>query len=356
MGKIFKKGVIKLNRRKSVIWIIIFFLLFSVSGSEKFNNNDGVISVYASKEKTLIPGGNCIGVTLNTDGVLVVSLSEVESDKSKRTSPAKTAGIRPGDLIKAYNQDNVFTVEDLSSAINASKDKASSITVIRDGKNLEMQIMPVFSDSGGNYQIGAWVKDAAVGIGTITFYDPETKKFAALGHGICDSDTKNLLPINTGSIHKSAVVSVDRGQKGEPGELNGLIKNDVSKIGDITQNTPSGISGILTDASFITAEPLKVADRSQVKCGSAQILANIEGESVKSYSAEIIKISPKASSNLKGMVIEITDKDLLLKTGGIVQGMSGSPIIQDGKFVGAVTHVFVNDPTRGYGIFIENML
>jgi stage IV sporulation protein B len=217
-------------------------------------------------------------------------------------------------------------------------------------------VTPKVSQSDGSFKIGAWVKDAASGIGTLTFYDPDSKSFAALGHGICDTETGELLTIGNGQILASSIVSIDKGEKGIPGELNGIFKDDSPILGEIKSNNNCGIFGTSESDLLSTANRIPVAARDEVKPGSAYILANIEGNKIEKFNIEIIRIMPKAISSQKGMIIRITDEKLISKTGGIVQGMSGSPILQNGRIVGAVTHVFVNDPTRGYGIFIENML
>ena len=347
-----------MNRKKAVILSLIFSIIFSVSGSETsgFQAPSLAVSTEVSAEKTVIPGGKCIGVALSTDGVLVVDVSDVVSSDGKHTSPAKDAGIKSGDLIQSFNGNEIESVSDLNTAINSSGGKASSVKLNRNGNIREVLITPKVSQSDGGFKIGAWVKDAASGIGTLTFYDPDTKSFAALGHGICDSETGNLLTVGDGNILSSSIVSIDKGEKGVPGELNGIFKDDEPILGKITDNNDCGIFGTCESNILTGTQTVPIADRDEVKLGSAYILANVEGNSIEKFDIEIIRIMPKAISSQKGMIIRITDEKLLNKTGGIVQGMSGSPVIQNGKLVGAVTHVFVNDPTRGYGIFIENML
>ncbi len=347
-----------MTNKKSLLFSIVLSLIFYISGSEcsKCNTAAAANSATNIQEKTLIPGGKCVGVTLLTKGVLITDISDVTSEEGKHQSPAKDAGLKPGDLIQSFNNKKTLTVNDLNMAIKSSMGKVSTLQFLRDGNEHQVLITPQLSRTDNTFKIGAWVKDAASGIGTVTYFDPQTNEFAALGHGICDNDTGKILDIDKGSIFSSSIVSVNKGEKGVPGELNGVFEDDGPILGEITQNLSSGIFG-KTDTSFLentTAVP--IAQREEVVLGKAQILSNIEGQKTEKFEIEIQRIIPSKLSSQKGMVIKITDAELLNKTGGIVRGMSGSPILQNGKLVGAVTHVFVNDPTRGYGIFIENML
>lgn len=347
-----------MNLKKSIAFSMIFSLILSFSGSVSFTDST-LCTATADNHPTegwLVPGGRSIGVTLATDGVLVVDVSDVVSASGKHFSPAKDAGLKAGDLIQSFNGSKTFTVDDLNKAISCSKGKDSTVVISRNGGLREILIKPQKSQSDGRFKIGAWVKDAASGIGTLTFYDPATNTFGALGHGICDPETGKILTIDNGSILDSSIVSVNKGEKGIPGELNGIFKDETETLGTITKNNSAGIFGTATSCPSENTDSIPIATRTEVKTGAAYILANVEGSKVEKFNIEILKIMPKAISVQKGMVIHITDKRLLDKTGGIVRGMSGSPIIQNGKLVGAVTHVFVNDPTRGYGIFIENML
>jgi stage IV sporulation protein B len=299
-----------------------------------------------------------VGITLSTNGVLVVEHSEIISRNNQAICPAKNAGIKVGDLIQSFDGKKISTVDQLQAAISSSSKSKIPIEICRNGKILNLFIEPVTSQKDNTSKIGVWVKDTASGIGTLTYYDPENNFFAALGHGICDPNTEEVISIQTGFISNSAIVSVEKGQKGIPGELNGIIKKDESALGEIVKNTTSGIYGKLntTPKEIGSLNAVQTATRNEVKLGKVKIVANITDNKIEEFDAEIIKLLPKTLSYQKGFVIQITDKTLIDKTGGIVQGMSGSPIIQNGKLVGAVTHVFVNDPTRGYGIFIENML
>lgn len=351
-----------MNTKRLAAFSLCLACLFSLSGTEKgyskiTDSHIGITrTVSAQEAKTVIPGGNCIGVSLCADGALVVSTADVTSADGSFSSPAADAGIKPGDLIQKFNNEKINGVEDLEKAIKNAKGKSSTVKIKRQAKEMDILVKPKISGKDNSFRIGAWVKDAASGIGTMTFYDPKTKTFAALGHGICDPETGNILSIGNGDILDATIVSVDKGEKGVPGELNGIFSESNSAIGKITHNCELGIFGQLNSSFIIDTSPLPIANRDEIKTGPAYIRANTEGSKVEQFSIEITKILPKSISSQKNMIIKITDEKLLNKTGGIVQGMSGSPVIQNGKLVGAVTHVFVNDPTRGYGIFIENML
>ncbi len=341
-------------------FIFLFGFLTGTIPNEAINLDENIeaIQTYAenSDELMLVPGGNSIGITLNTDGVIVTNLSDIQVQNGDNISPAKESGIKNGDIIQTFNDKKTSTVEELSKAISESNGNIAVITVLRGDKTITMSIDPEYCLSDGQLRIGAWVKDAMSGIGTLTYYNPQNNSFASLGHGICNPETGEIIQINKGEVLSSSIVDVQKGKKGNPGELKGIFSENNSKLGFITGNSKTGIYGTIMDDSFLCHSPLPVADKNEIQKGSAFILANIDGEKVEKYDIEIIKVVTKNSEPAKNMILKITDKNLLEKTGGIVQGMSGSPIIQNDKLVGAVTHVFVNDPTRGYGIFIENML
>lgn len=347
---------------KKLFFSLIFSLILSVAALSSdaeynlFNLSDAVPVSSAKEQIMVIPGGKSIGVTLSTDGVMVSGLSDISLCDGRQSSPAKDAGIKPGDIIKFFNDEPVSNVAELSAAIKKSEGASCPVTLYRDNKTVNTTIQPGISSDDGQIKIGAWVKDAASGIGTITFYNPETKFFAALGHGICDGDSGKILDVSDGEILSSTIVSVDKGKKRSPGELNGVFSENSECLGHIEENRQSGICGTVTEKFSLLHQPVCIAKKEEIKTGTAYILANVEGNLTEKFDIEIIRIISTNDTSLKNMVIKITDNKLLEKTGGIVQGMSGSPIIQNGKLVGAVTHVFVNDPTRGYGIFIENML
>ncbi len=304
--------------------------------------------------RTLIPVGKAVGMRIAADGVLVVGLSDVESD-GKTVSPAKDAGLKEGDLITAVGAEDIDSTQELKDAL--SDGKTVEISFERDGTARKTSLLPVKSDADGDYKLGAWVRDSLAGIGTITYYDPDSGAFGALGHGINDSQTATLLPIAEGTLIRASVASVKRGEAGSPGELTGDF--DVTdEFGSLERNTERGVFGSVDaeNLGITLGEPLTLASSAEIQEGSATILANVSGDAIERYEIEIEKVSRDGSTAPRDMLIRITDERLLAATGGIVQGMSGSPIIQNGKLVGAVTHVLIGDPTRGYGIFIEDML
>lgn len=310
------------------------------------------VSVSVMPKYYVVPSGQAIGVRIYTDGVLVIGTGEVSSENGMKYYPARDAGIKPGDRIMAVNGEKVIGSEMLSKKISENNGDAT-LSIIRGQSEIELKIKAIYSSESGCCKAGIWVRDSTAGIGTMTFYDPENSCFAALGHGICDSDTKDILTISRGNISLCGIKNVFKGKNGVPGELCGNFSDEV--IGKITKNCSDGIYGTLSH-SIPYSEKIAVASRFQVNEGDAEILCDVDGNGPKAYKIKIVKTSKICRESNKDMVIKITDPELKEKTGGIVQGMSGSPIIQNNMLVGAVTHVFVNDPTKGYGIFIENML
>ncbi len=312
------------------------------------------VNISVVPKRYVIPSGETIGVKMYTDGLLVIHVSSVTGKDMSEHYPAKEAGISEGDRILSVDGIKLTTNEDFSDYINKTK-RSVTLEIARDDKVFKTDITPILSNDGDKYKIGLWVRDSTAGIGTMTYYDPENNEYGALGHAITDSDTGSILTVLQGSLIDCDVVSVKKGESGKPGELTGSFSG--GNIGSILSNNQFGIYGYIDKKVYKTdIKPIEAATRFQVKEGTAKILCDVDGQGVKSYNVEIIKISKDATLDNKGIIIKVTDDELLNKTGGIVQGMSGSPIVQNGKLVGAVTHVFVNDPTRGYGIFIENML
>ena len=309
----------------------------------------------AGEERTLVPVGRAVGVKLFSDGVMVVGFSEVASDQG-RTAPARDCGLKEGDIITHINREEVDTIEEVQAALQQVGDADLSIRALRDDQTVQFTARAVRCGSDGQYKLGAWIRDSMAGIGTITFWDPETGTFGALGHGINDVDTAQLMPLQSGSILYSDVAGVEKGEKGAPGELKGAFQAD-RDLGELYANTPGGVFGTLSGSDFFQAvQPVAVAGREEIRTGPATILSNVSGDKVEEYAVEITRIFPQNDEDTRNLMIQVTDPELLAATGGIVQGMSGSPILQDGKLVGAVTHVLVNDPTQGYGILAENML
>ena len=293
-----------------------------------------------------------------TNGVMVVGVADIQGEDGT-ANPGTDAGLEAGDIITALNGHPVNRNEEIAQAMETSAGKPVKIAFLREQESMETTLLPVRSKVDGTYKAGLWVRDSTAGIGTLTFYDPSTQEFAGLGHGICDTDTTELMPLRNGEIVPVTINGVVKGQKGAPGELRGYFNTDVP-MGTLHANLNQGVYGQLNSGAVeeqkLAGDTVCVAMKQEVQAGAAQILTTVDGGEPQFYDAVIEKISYHHTESSKNMVLRITDPTLLSTTGGIVQGMSGSPIVQDGKLVGAVTHVFVNDPTRGYGIFAENML
>ena len=305
-------------------------------------------------ETELIPLGMTVGIKINTDGIMVLGTGHVSDEKGNTHTPSEDS-LKAGDLILTANGQKLQSKNHLIEIIKNSETDIT-MTLDRDGDILEKKITPIKNPEGIN-RIGVWVRDSTQGIGTVTYYNPANNKFGALGHGILDVDTKDLMKVRDGEIMKSKILSVKKGKKGAPGELVGDIQKD-NIIGKVKLNSNHGLYGFLDQEieEIKGTAPIPIALQADVHEGPAKILSNIEGAEIKEYDIYIESVNRNSADDAKGMVMRITDTELLSKTSGIVQGMSGSPIIQDEKLIGAVTHVFVQDPTKGYGIFIENML
>lgn len=299
------------------------------------------VEVMKRERPELIPCGTPFGIKCTTDGVMVISVED--------KSPAQKAGMKAGDVIKNVNGCDVYSNDELAQAVQTSSGITNIILERKNGE-IALEISPRFN--GEEFKIGAWVRDSAAGIGTLTFVDPQTSRFGGLGHSISDVTTGESVPLKSGEITSAEICGIVKGENGSAGELCGTITPN-SDIGILQCNTPSGIFGTLDIPA--NAEPVPMAYRQEVTTGDATILTTIDGEVPKEYSIRIDRINLLDLNGSKAMVISITDKELLEKTGGIVRGMSGSPILQNGRIVGAVTHVLLNDPTRGYGIFAETM-
>lgn len=304
----------------------------------------------------VIPSGQTIGIYVKMDGVYVIDIGDFTSEQGETVMPCMDR-LQSGDYIVAVNGEAVTRKKDFTQLVENCDGQTMHITLIREDKEMEVDITPRLA-LDGEYKIGAWIRDSLQGVGTMTLID-ENGNFAALGHAVRDADTNELVDISAGTLYETTIVSVRRGENGEPGEITGLIQYDNNKkIGEIEDNTISGIHGTVTKQSWmedVIEEPMAIALKQEIELGEAYIISSISG-SCERYSVEIIDINFNNNEKKRALTIEVTDEKLLDLTGGIVQGMSGSPIIQDGKIIGAVTHVLVNDPTKGYGIFIENML
>ncbi len=311
------------------------------------------LAAESSGPRTLVPVGRAVGVKLFSDGVMVVGFSQVPAAQGE-SIPAKECGLREGDVITHINAAEVDTIEAVQAQLAQIGGECMSIRALREGKQIQLTAQAVKCSTDGNYKLGAWLRDSMAGIGTVTYYDPATGAFGALGHGINDVDTAQLMPMESGGVLKATVSDVKKGRRGEPGELHGDLTMD-KDIGELERNTSYGIFGTLTGDALTDAKPVEVASREQIHTGPALIYANVAGDEVRQYEVEITKLFPKAEDG-RDMMVKVTDPALIAATGGIVQGMSGSPILQDGRIVGAVTHVLIGDSTQGYGISMENML
>lgn len=309
------------------------------------------VTVTVTRQRTVLVGGSPFGVKLYTDGVLVVDLSDVPTAVGD-VNPAAAAGVCVGDTVLAVNGEPVTTRRDLSRLVNGCEGRPVTLRLRRDGVEFTATFTPVSPLGETGYRAGLWVRDSTAGVGTLTFYDPANGTFAGLGHAVCDADTGQVMPLSEGEIVPARIYGVKKGTSGTPGELSGTF--DPGKLGRLLKNGEEGLYGTLAVVPPGTRS-LPVARRQQVKEGTAQLITTINGTTPSVYEVVIERVRYNGVSD-HNMVVRVTDPRLLEKTGGIVQGMSGSPIIQNGKLVGAVTHVFVDDPTRGYAIFAETML
>ena len=313
------------------------------------------VSAGTGSENLLIPGGMPIGIYMETDGVMVLGTDEIKSSDGSSTSPAKHL-VKDGDYIVGIDEEEVENKQELIEVMQNMSKKTVILHLRRKMEYIDVKIHPA-KDEEGKYKLGIWVRDNMQGLGTITFLNANSE-FGALGHGIHDVDTSELLEISEGTLYETSIQNIKKGQNGSPGGMEGIIVyNHYNVLGSITSNTETGIYGKIdrVDKVFKKQEAYPAGSKEEIKTGKAYIRCAVSGE-VKDYEIQITKIDLHPGEVNKGIEIRVTDEELLRITGGIVQGMSGSPILQDGKIVGAVTHVFVQDSTKGYGIFIENML
>lgn len=311
------------------------------------------VTVNVIPKTTVVPLGKAIGMRLYTEGVLVVGMSEIEGQK-----PYENSGIETGDKIIEINNIEINNTDELIQCVNNSNGNNVEIKYINDKNEEEVANILPAKTSNNEYKLGLWVRDAAAGVGTITFYEPSTGKFGALGHGINDVDTYELIDIANGELVNTNIIDIVKGEEGSPGEIRGIIE-DGKTIGSVSKNTSFGVYGNMLDTSRLNINKnneLEVANRSEIKTGKAEIMCELENGKVENYEIEIQKIFLENNSDNKSMLIKVTDEELIEKTGGIIQGMSGAPIIQNGKFIGAVTHVLVNDPKMGYAVFGDLMI
>ena len=315
------------------------------------------IDVNVIENTKVVALGDIVGLKLYTNGVLVVGMSEISGIDNNKYRPYEKTGIKEGDMIVEVNKKTVTCTADLLKSISEAEGKEVSIVYMRDGSLEQTSITPVKAEDN-SYKIGLWVRDTAAGVGTVSFYEPSSGIFAALGHGILDIDTEKLLDISTGDFVTTNIVSIKKGEKGSPGKIQGAIDNG-QIVGEVYKNTEYGVYGSLKNLSALNINPqntIDVALRDEIETGKASIICTIENGNKEEYVVEIQKIDRNNNWDNKSMVVKVIDQRLIDKTGGIVQGMSGSPIIQNGKLIGVLTHVLVSDPTLGYGVFADMMI
>ena len=313
------------------------------------------VKVIPAESTSLLVSGSTVGMYMKTEGVLIIDTGEILSRDGKQITPAEDL-VKPGDYIVAFNQQKVSCKKELIKDLKKTDGKEVSLTLNRQGKKIKVSLMPV-EDQTGDYKLGIWVRDDTQGIGTLTYVDA-AGNYGALGHGISDVDTAGLLDIQEGTLYQAQILAVSRGSRGNPGELAGMIRYDNSNVlGSIQENCKNGIYGQmdLSDAQKLSLVKMPVAHKQEIETGPALIRCSVDGH-VKEYEAQIKRIDLNHEDSNKSFILQVTDEELLEKTGGVVQGMSGSPVIQNGKLAGAVTHVFVQDSTSGYGIFAETMM
>ena len=311
----------------------------------------GLIPVHETRvnvveERTLIPGGQAVGVALKTRGVLVVS------------DAAKGRALRAGDVILSADGKNVESTKALSEQVGTAQTDTVRLEVLRGGQTITVDAQAEPDPSDGRRKLGVWVRDSTAGVGTLTYIDPANQAYGALGHAIVDADTGRLLAAREGAILHASIVGVTKGQSGKAGELKGNFLKAGEQIGSLMENCEYGIYGVLDDMpeNLLYPQGLRAGARSAVHTGAASIIATVDADGPQEYGVEIVRYFAQSEPSQKGMILRVTDERLLEKTGGIVQGMSGSPILQDGRIIGAVTHVYLSDATQGYGMYIEWML
>jgi stage IV sporulation protein B len=318
------------------------------------------VKVNVVPDLKVIPGGQSIGVKIKSNGIMVVGHHLVNVAENKKSSPGEEAKIQVGDLITKIDGVPINDIGKVAELVKRAgeQNKPLTLTILRNNQQLQTEITPVYDIVDKAYRLGLYIRDSAAGVGTLTFYSPDHGVYGALGHVITDMDTQMPIVVGGGQIVHSNVTSITKSQSGEPGEKRAHLFNEGKVLGNIEKNTQFGIFGKMyaPPEHGVQNEPIPVAFAEEVKEGPAQIYTVVNGQKVESFNIEIVHVMKQQFPATKGMVIKVTDPRLIEKTGGIVQGMSGSPIVQNGKMIGAVTHVFVNDPTSGYGCFIEWML
>lgn len=322
-----------------------------------FGNKVKDVTIDTIENVEVVPIGKIIGMKLYTNGVLIVGMSEIENMANELVSPFANCDIKEGDTIVKVNETEIETIDNLKNVVNECNGENVLLTLVRDGSIVTSNITPAQTESD-EYKLGLWVKDAATGVGTITYYEKNTGSFAALGHGIVDNDTDKLIDIDSGEVVTSDVMSITKADINSPGEIRGTIINQKT-IGQVQKNTQFGIYGKLENLASLNidaSQAMPVALRDEIQIGDAKLLCSLDGKTNKEYDIKIEKIYTNNNYDNKSMLIRVTDEDLIEKTGGIIRGLSGAPILQNGKFVGAVTNVLVSNPEIGYAIFGDMMV
>lgn len=346
-----------------------FFRNLTKIASENIGNKLVTVSAFGGVMKkdvninvlpttSVILGGDTVGIKVYSEGVLVVGMMPVQGENGKEQEPYKNTKIEIGDIVTKLNNQSVESISEMVEILDGvSSGEEIEIEYMKNGCIVKEKILPVQSFEDGESKLGLWVRDGVMGVGTLTYYNPSTERFAALGHGVSDYDTKKIIVTGEGSVNIAKILDIKKGAKNSPGEIKGLLIEEL-EIGTIKENSENGIFGEIAEIKnyFRGRRKVDVASKNEIKIGEASIFCTVDNDDCpKEYDIEILKVSDE-NSLTEGMIIKVIDDELLEKTGGIIQGMSGSPIIQNGKLIGAVTHVYVSDPTKGYGVFIENML
>jgi len=326
---------------------------------EKFNDIFGNNKQYVQDTRKIevYPGGFPLGFTLECQGVIIVAIGSVHTEIGE-VKPCKDKNVKVGDVLLSVDDKIVKSAMHLQELLTESENEVVKLSLNRDNKQIVENVEVHKEKDTGVKRMGLWVRDNADGVGTLTYVRKDNNRFGALGHPVCDIDTGKVMPVLNGSVYKCNIVGCARGTRGYPGELRGLFLRNGYKAGDLDKNNEYGVYGNLSQEYIqnMQVEPIEVGFKDSVKTGKAQILCTIDGNTPEYYDIEIVKLNYQTKQDKKSMVLKVTDLRLISKTGGIVQGMSGSPIIQNGKLVGAVTHVFVSDPTKGFGVYIDWMI
>lgn len=346
----------KVILKKGSLILLGLLLIIFIAGQFSVQPENPASTAVVS-ERVLVPGGHSVGVQMDVKGVLIVGLEEIRTLNGDYVNPGLQAGLQIGDMILAVNDTKVYKAYEVEKLVNDIRDEVV-LKIKRKNKVINVRLTPVINSEDGMYKMGVWIKDKTAGIGTLTYYDPVNMTFGALGHAICDPETGAVLAVGKGKLIQAKVQSVKEGKSGEPGEIQGVFYEPDSPVGSLNKNSELGIFGDSYHPieNPLYTKPLVIGTREQVEKGKAYILTTLDNNEIERYEIEIEKIYKREKESNKNMRIKVTDERLMEESGGIVQGMSGSPIIQNNRIIGAVTHVLVNDPSRGYGVFIENML